>query len=135
MIKIKNEFILKYGVPSLAVIVVAIQLSLVHYQNLNRWKGGGYGMYTKIHFYYDQIYIPGMSVDSLVDNNIVIKNAFRKLMIMPNDANFYNAAKLVLETTDKDSVQVQLWEPSINSSNGTYSRVLINEIQLKNQDL
>ncbi|WP_405572311.1 hypothetical protein [Winogradskyella sp. Asnod2-B02-A] len=130
-----KELFLKYGIPSLAILVIAIQFFFIKTQQLNQWKGGGYGMYTKIHFYYNQIYIPDISVDSLADNNNGIKNAFRMLKIMPNDANFYKAAQLVLKATDKDSVHLQLWEPSVNSSNGTYSRVLINEIHLKNQDL
>ena len=141
-----KELFLKYGIPILAIIVIAIQFFFVKTQQLNHWKGGGYGMYTKVHFYYNQIYIPGVSVDSLVDNNNDIKNAFRMLKIMPNDgsilaifdgnnAHFYEAAQLVLKATAKDSIHVQLWEPSVNSNSGTYSRVLINEIQLKNQDL
>ena len=130
-----KELFLKYGIPILAIIVIAIQFFFVKTQHLNHWKGGGYGMYTKVHFYYNQIYIPGVSVDSLVDNNNDIKNAFRMLKIMPNDAHFYEAAQLVLKATAKDSIHVQLWEPSVNSNSGTYSRVLINEIQLKNQDL
>ena len=130
-----KEFFLKYGIPSLAVIVIVIQFFLVNTQKLNVWKGGGYGMYTGIHFYYDQIYIPDISVDSLIANNLEIENAFRDLKIMTNNYNLNKAAKLVLRTTGKDSIHLQIWKPTVNRENAIYSRTLVNEIFLKHSDL
>lgn len=131
----KKEAFLKYGIPSLAVIVIAIQLFFVNTKKLNKWKGGGYGMYTEIHYYYNQIYIPGMSVDSLLIDNSEMKSTFGYLMLMPNKDNLEKAAKLVLKTTDKDSIHVQIWKPIVNSKNGVYSRELIDEIYFKKSDL
>nr|WP_321246111.1 hypothetical protein [uncultured Psychroserpens sp.] len=131
----KKEAFLKYGIPSLAVIVIVIQLFFVNTKKLNKWKGGGYGMYTEIHYYYNQIYIPGMSVDSLLIDNSEMKSTFGYLMLMPNNDNLEKAAKLVLKTTGKDSIHVQIWKPIVNSKNGIYSRELIDEIYLKKSDL
>ena len=135
MAKETNDLLLKYGIPSLAVIVIFIQLVFVNTQKLNKWKGGGYGMYTEIHFYYHQIYIPGMSVDSLVTTDTELKKSFSYLMLMPNRKNLKKAGELVLEKTQKDSIQIQVWKPTVSSETGRYSRVLIDEIHLKNKDL
>ncbi|WP_179006639.1 hypothetical protein [Winogradskyella forsetii] len=130
-----KELLLKYGIPGIAVIVIAIQLFFVNTQKLNKWKGGGYGMYTGIHYYYDQIYIPGLSVDSLIEVNRDIENAFRMLKRMPNENNLKKAANIVLKTTDKDSIHVQIWKPTVDSKKGNYSRKLYNELYLKKSDL
>ena len=135
MPKSPKEFLLKYGIPVIAIVLIGIQLFYVNTQNLTKWKGGGFGMYTGIHFYYDQIYIPGMSVDSLLKENRAIADAFGILKIMPNDKNLRTAAELVLKRSGKDSIHLQLWKPSVNSKNGVYSRVLFNEIHLKSSDL
>ena len=129
-----KELLLKYSIPCIAVVIIVIQLFYVNTQKLNKWKGGGYGMYTGIHYYYDQIYIPGFSVDSLIANNHEIEYTFRDLKIMPNDYNLNKAAKLVLSETGKDSIHIQIWKPTINSEKGVYSRTLITEIFYKSSD-
>nr|WP_321234275.1 hypothetical protein [uncultured Psychroserpens sp.] len=135
MSNIKNEALLKYGIPSLAIITIVMQLFFVHTKNLNKWKGGGYGMYSEIHYYYNQIYIPGISVDSLVKNDADMKATLGYLMLMPNEDSLKKAAELVLQTTEKDSIHIQIWKPTVDSKNGVYSRALIDEIYLKNSDL
>ena len=129
-----KELLLKYSIPCIAIVIIVIQLFYVNTQKLNKWKGGGYGMYTGIHYYYDQIYIPGFSVDSLIANNHEIENTFRDLKIMPNDYNLNKAAKLVLSETGKDSIHIQIWKPTINSEKGVYSRTLLTEIFYKSSD-
>ena len=135
MVNKTKERFLKYGIPCLAVFVIAIHVFFVNTQRLNKWKGGGYGMYTGIHYYYNQIYIPGMSVDSLITDDLDMKTVLGNLKVMPNNDNLLTAAERVLKTTDVDSIHIQIWKPTVNSKNGVYSRVLINEIYLKNRDL
>ena len=129
-----KELFLKYGIPGLAVIVIAIHLFFVNTQNLNKWKGGGYGMYTQIHYYHNQIYIPGLSVDSLLKDNREMKNTLSFLVLMPNKNTLKKAGKLILNTTQKDSIHIQIWKPSVNSKTGHYTRELIDEIHLKSTD-
>ncbi|RXJ45985.1 hypothetical protein [Gelidibacter gilvus] len=126
-----KEFVLKYGIPTLAVIVIAVHLFLVNTKNLSKWKGGGYGMYTELHYFGNQIYIPGMSLDSLLKDNQEMKKTLSCLMVMPNIDNLNKAGQLILKTTQKDSIHVQIWKPIVNSKNGHYSRVLIDEVYLK----
>lgn len=135
MAKISKEFFLKYGISFITVVVIAIQLFLANTQRLNAWKGGGYGMYTSIHYYYNQIYIPGMVVDSMIADDNQMKRVLGRLKLMPNDDNLVKAAKYVMKTTDEDSIHIQIWKPTVNSENGIYSRALVNEIHLKNSDL
>lgn len=130
-----KELILKYGIPSLAVFIIAIQLFYVNTKNLSKWKGGGYGMYTEIHYFSNQIYIPGMSLDSLLKDNREMKSTLGYLMLMPNRDNLNKAGELILKTTQKDSIHIQIWKPIVNSENGFYSRVLIDEVHLKATDL
>ena len=125
-----KEVILKYGIPSLAILVFVIQLLFVSTKKLNRWKGGGYGMYTEIHYYYNQIYVPNMSVDSLLKDDPVMKATLGRLMLMPNKENLIKAAKYIQEIKQKDSIHIQIWKPVINSNNGVFSRVLIDEVYL-----
>lgn len=129
-----KELVLKYGIPTLAVIVIAVHLFLVNTKNLSKWKGGGYGMYTEIHYFSNQIHIPGMSLDSLLKDNREMKKTLGYLMLMPNTDNLNKAGQLILKTTQKDSIHVQIWKPIINSKNGRYSRVLIDEVHLKSTD-
>lgn len=135
MNKTSKQELLKYGIPSLALIVFLIQLFLVNTKDLSRWKGGGYGMYTEMHYAYNQIYIPGMSVDSLVKDNPKMKSALGHLMVMPNKINLEKAAILVLNTYNRDSIHVQIWKPIVNVENGTYTRVLKEEIRLNKSSL
>jgi hypothetical protein len=92
-------------------------------------------MYTGIHYGYNQIYIPGMSVDSLVKDNEDLKTVFGNLLLMPNNENLKKAAIGVLKTTDKDSLRIQVWAPTVNSKNGNYTRTLVNELNFNNSDL
>ncbi|WP_411895898.1 hypothetical protein [Winogradskyella sp. A2] len=101
---------------------------------MNKWKGGGFGMYSEIHYYYNQIYIPDMSVDSLIKDDSM-KESLGFLMLMPNDINLKKSAELILKTTKRDSINIQIWRPLMNSESGVYTRVLENETYLKHQDL
>ncbi|WP_407556879.1 hypothetical protein [Winogradskyella sp. 4-2091] len=131
----RNVIFFKYSIPCLAIIVIVIQLVVVKTQNLSKWKGGGYGMYSEIHYFYNQIHIPNLSVDSLVNVNSNLKNSLGYLMLMPNDNRIKESAQLILETTKNDSISVQLWKPVVDSKKQSLTRVLVNEIQLNNGDL
>lgn len=134
MASIPKKLLLKHGIPSLAIVVIVLQLFFVNTYKLNNWKGGGYGMYSEIHFYYNQIYISGLSVDSL-ETDKEIKNSLKYLKLMPNEDNLKASAELILKSTENDSIHLQIWKPTMNAKNGVYSRVLLNEIYLKNQEL
>ncbi len=129
-----KSFLLKYGISSFMLVVIAIQFYSVKTKNLNKWKGGGFGMYSEIHYYYNQIYIPDMSVDSLIKDDSM-KESLGFLMLMPNDINLKKSAELILKTTKRDSINIQIWRPLMNSESGVYTRVLENETYLKHQDL
>lgn len=130
----KKEILLKYGIPALAIVVIFVQLFLVNTKNLNRWKGGGYGMYSELHYKSNQIHIPGMSIDSLLKDNREMKRTLGYVMLIPNTENLKKAAELILKTTKKDSVHIQVWKSTVNSKDGHFTRVLIEEIYRKTTD-
>tara|TARA_Y100000815_G_C13149186_1_gene427369 strand:- start:262 stop:669 length:408 start_codon:yes stop_codon:yes gene_type:complete len=134
MISKSKVFFLKYSIPLLAILVIAIQLFLVNTKNLNRWKGGGYGMYSEMHYYFNKVYVPGLSVDSLAKADSDLKIAFSNLMLMPNNQNLNLVAKYVLQKTNKDSVLVQIWKPVVDSKSNSYKRMLINQVLLKKSE-
>jgi hypothetical protein len=129
-----KEFLLKYGIASLAVVVIMVHFFLVNTQNLNRWKGGGYGMYTEIHYTYNKLHIPGMSIDSLITDS-EMKAILGRIKIMPNDDNLKKAAEFVMQKKQKNSIHIQIWKPTLNTEDGMYTRVLFNEIYLKKPSL
>lgn len=127
--------LLNYTIPAFMVIVIIVQLFLVYTKQLSRWKGGGYGMYTEIHYSHNQIYIQGgISVDSL-EKDMDIKEAFKFLRLMPNKNHLEKVAKLVLKKTQRDSIHMQIWKPKIDLRSGLYTRVLIDEVYLKSINL
>ena len=130
-----KEFLLKYGVPSLSILVVCIQIIMMNTKRLNAWKGGGYGMYSDIHYYYNQIYIPGMVVDSIIKDDPSMKDPLGRLLLMPNKNTLKTAAERILETSGKDSIEIQVWKPIIDLESGKYSRALVDEIHLNYSDL
>ena len=135
MPKKAKELILKFGIPCLVVITIAIHFFLANTQSLNAWKGGGYGMYTSIHYYYNEIYIPGMVVVNMIEDNKEMETTLGQLKLMPNDNNLKIAADLVMKTYDKDSIHIQIWKPTINLENRDYSRALVNEIHVNKSEL
>ena len=126
----KKSRLLKYAIPAVMLMVIAVQLFLVYSKNLSRWKGGGYGMYTEIHYYHNKIYVNGMSADSLAKDDD-LKDALGFLKLMPNKDQLKKTAELVLKKTKKDSIHMQIWKPKMSANNGKYTRVLIDEIYLK----
>ncbi|TXE10749.1 hypothetical protein ES711_02245 [Gelidibacter salicanalis] len=129
-----RERLLKFGIPGLAVILIAIQFYNAHTQNLSKWKGGGYGMYTELHYIYNQVHIVNVSVDSLQKHNPSIKKAIHKVKLMPNRTNLQEAGEHILKITNKDSIHIQLWKPQVRFKQQSYTRVLMDELFLKATD-
>jgi len=129
-----RERLLKFGIPGLAVISIAIQFYTAHTQNLSKWKGGGYGMYTELHYLYNQVHITQLSVDSLKKNHPSIQKAINTVKLMPNRANLQKAGEHILKITKKDSIHIQLWKPQVRYKQQKYTRVLVDELFLKSTD-
>lgn len=123
--------ILKYTIPIIALLIILIQFAIVKSTHLTKWKGGGFGMYTEVHCYYNEVYIKnlGSALDSLRTIDYTLDKAVKQAKCLPNTSNLKDIAKLVSKYETKDTVTVQVWKPLINAQNASYSRELIIEYQ------
>ncbi|MEO6347625.1 MAG: hypothetical protein ABIO60_06915 [Aquaticitalea sp.] len=126
----KNWSILKYAIPILALLIIVIQFGIVNATNLNKWKGGGFGMYTEVHCYYNEVYIKHLehSLDSLRTIDFPLDQAIKKAKCLPNTYNLREIAKLVSKY-GTDTITVQIWKPLVEAQSNSYSRELVNEFQ------
>lgn len=125
----KNGFLFKYAIPTVALFIVVVQLFLVSENNLTRWKGGGFGMYSEMHYYYNEVIISNLVIplDSLKKSDTNIANKIHRLKRMPSTALLKDVAQLLTKYSSKDTITVQVWRPLLDSKKARYSRELINE--------
>lgn len=123
----KNFF--KYLVPFLALTLVGVHFALVHVKKLTPWKGGGFGMYSDIHFYYNEVYVTpiGQSLDSLAVADPNIFGAINTLKRMPSSQNLQKYAPDFYRYANSDSITIQVWKPKVNAQNATYTREIVNQ--------
>lgn len=121
----------KYAIPIIAVMVIIVHFVLVKTSNLNRWKGGGFGMYSEVHYYYNEVYISDLSqpLNSLIAEDKFIKHVVMDVKRMPNKSNLENMAKIISKYVASDTISIQVWKPLVNSKNASYSRKLVNQFQ------
>lgn len=123
--------IFKYWVPIIALVIVAVHFFLTKTTNLNSWKGGGFGMYSEVHYYFYDLVIEDLNkpLDELVKEDKSIDQFVMVVKRSPNDQNLHRMAELAFKYVSSDTVTIQIWKPLIDSKNSTYSRELINEYQ------
>ncbi len=125
----KNGFLLKYSVPLVALLIIAVQLFMVSEHNLTRWKGGGFGMYSEMHFNFNEVIVNNldMQLDSIKKSDTDIANKVRTLKRIPNTANLKELAQLIASHSLDSTITVQVWRPLLDTKKARYSRELINE--------
>ncbi|MGY0408467.1 MAG: hypothetical protein ACWIPJ_08965 [Polaribacter sp.] len=121
-------------VPIISLIVIAFQMVIVRTDGLSRWKGGGFGMYSEIHFSQHEVWVNNtdFSLDSLTKNNSEVRLAVNKLKLIPSQKNLRQAAKLIQKLSRIDTIIIQVWKPYINIEKSLYTRKLINELKYIN---
>ncbi len=132
---LNRKKIVKYFVPILMFLVAAFQLFQVNNDGLTRWKGGGYGMYSEIHYSYYEVWITyqGEIKEIKHDEKIegISSRRSRRLILkvksFPNNRNLRALAK-ILKKDEGYPITIQVWKPKINIDNLSYSRVLLKEI-------
>ncbi len=120
-----------YWVPALAFLVVAIQLVLCNTWNLTKWKGGGFGMYSEVHFYYHDVFVSPLSIplDSLQKKDTNISDAIMQAKRMPSDANLRRMGELVSKYASSDTITIKVWKPQIDAKTSRYSRELMYKLK------
>ena len=122
---------INFTVAFLALSVVLFQLIRVYTEGLSRWKGGGFGMYTEVHYKQHEIWVnhANFSLDSLAKNNSKVRESIVKLKRTPSDKNLHQTAQLIQKFAQIDTLTIQVWKPKIAIENAEYTRELINELK------
>ena len=130
MARIKENFS-NYWVPIVALLVIIAHFLLANTFNLSKWKGGGFGMYTEVHYYYNEVFIPHLDppLTVLADEHYEIEKIMKDIKRMPNDGNLEKMAKSISKFVSSDTITIQVWKPFIDSESANYSRELVNELQ------
>lgn len=127
----KKASIHKYWVPIIALLIIAVHFGLAKTSNLNRWKGGGFGMYSEVHYYFNDLVIDNLNkpLDAIIKEDKNFAGFVMDVKRLPNTKNLHNMAELASKYVSSDTVTIQIWKPLIDSKNSTYSRELVNQYQ------
>lgn len=121
---------LVFCVPVIALIVITFQVVMVKTNQLSRWKGGGFGMYSEIHHGHNEIWLKHktISIDSLAQKNKRLNASIKRLKAHQTKNNLKTTAKLIQKLTQYDTIVLQVWKPKIDVNKATYYRTLASEI-------
>lgn len=120
-------------IPLLLVGFFLAQLWHSQEGQLTRWKGGGFGMYTDIHWSSNQVWVGSrehwFSGDTLTEllgheNQRYLGRVQRN----PSEENMRQLADLIMERGALEECFLQVWRPEIDEECTTYGRVLVSEM-------
>ncbi|MFN2260917.1 MAG: hypothetical protein ABR595_02475 [Psychroflexus sp.] len=121
----RKKFIQYWSVPTLLFLVACFQIYQVEFEEKSRWKGGGFGMYTTIHSFNDEIWID----DEFVSTENLPKKDSLHLHILKSKYKFHPTKthlKNLIDWLDieKDSVKIQIFKPEFDLENSVYTKRL-----------
>lgn len=121
----------KLTIPILAIVIIAIQLTIINQHQLSRWRGGGFGMYAEVHPNEFQVWVNPSSIpfDDLVQSYPELKTAVNKTKIYPSVSNMRFTAKLLSQLSKSDSLKISVWKPLISSKDQNYTRKLVADFE------
>ncbi|ARN77021.1 hypothetical protein BST97_02845 [Nonlabens spongiae] len=108
-------------IPLLITGIAGAQLYKAQ-NGFTRWKGGGFGMYSEMHYNLNQIWLN----DQLIEQEQLPEELSKSFKRKPSDAH----ANLILKELASDfpdAEKLQLWRPTFNLESMTYSRKLVYE--------
>ncbi len=110
----------RFWLLPLIVIIVFFSQLYMQSKGLSRWRGGGFGMYTEVHFDYRQIWVD----DSLVKLDKSLKAKKDNLLLRSFKAfpSTYMLAKVRERFDIRDDQNVEIWVPMIEPENFTFYR-------------
>lgn len=102
-------------------------------KGLSKWKGGGYGMYSQIHFNRNEIWY-GTSTNCFLEitdesllNTKEARKVFNSVKRYPNKKKLEKLANLIENELEIEGLIIQVWRPKVNTTELTYTRELIYE--------
>lgn len=109
--------------------MVGAQFFMVYRQNLTRWKGGGFGMYSQIHPIDKRVWIVTK------DSSWIVSERKSNLGKMAHTICFYPSQKALKRFTHEvaatyglEEFTVEIWEPNLNPKTNTLSKKLTAQI-------
>lgn len=114
------RFLSNYGVVLLLASIAIIQLANAH-NGLSRWKGGGFGSYSEIHYSQVKIFVAfEVQKDELVDQEFEFEETdeLNRLMQIaqrfPSEENCLALAKEASSISKLSKINIEVWRPSFN---------------------
>lgn len=123
-----TKFIKYYLLASIIILVASMQLYKSQTTHQSQWKGGGFGMYTTINEVNGLIivnqnrYTREMLTNADVTKKFHLENNLLYAPSSKHAQEFYKYLK-----TKKDTVLIQVFQPTLNTKNNTLSYDLVYE--------
>jgi len=133
----KHRFFKYYAVPLLLLSVACVQLFLVG-KGLNRWRGGGFGMYSEFHYSDTVVLIKSAKGSAARQDSIVLADSIPRSLvqsvgIFPHEPSVKKLAAQVASKIKHDSFLIEVWKPSLDMDSLIYRRKLILRYSHENQ--
>ena len=127
-----KEYLKYYGVPALLLLVSAAQLVMVG-KGLNRWRGGGFGMYSDFHFSDTVITVnSGNEKDSLLLADSIPRQWLLSVEVFPSKRNIKKLAGALASKINHNDFTIEVWQPSLRMDSLYYKRQLMLRYNHKN---
>jgi hypothetical protein len=120
-----KKYIQYWSIPSLLFIVACFQLYQAEFEHKTRWKGGGFGMYSTIYPFIDEIWVNDkfITYEGLPKkDSLKIKLLTYKVKVHPTKHHIKNLLDAL--ELDEDSVKVQIFKPEFDLEKSIYTKTL-----------
>ncbi len=123
-----KKFFLKYGIGLFLILVCILQLYFVKTQKLSPWKGGGFGMYSGLHYNHYEIWIrpseakDWINLDSIknIPNSIfVLKN---QVLRRPYTKHLEQLSSALCIFQKYNSIEMEIWKPDIYTPDSVFKK-------------
>ena len=128
-----KKSVLTYLPITVSIAIIFFQIYLSSEKELSKWKGGGFGMYTEVHYNNYEVWISKqkVSIESLKRQNQSIKEQIDRCKLWPNSIELEKLALMIRDKNGNEPVIIEVWKPKISAEDMTYSRTLINRVKIK----
>ncbi len=111
--------------PSLLLAVACFQIYQVKFENKSQWKGGGFGMYSTIYPFVDEIWINDEFISTKglpKKDSLKLKLLTYKIKVHPTQKHIQNLLEEL--NLNKDSVKVQIFKPEFDLDKSVFTKTL-----------
>lgn len=104
------------------ILVGAIQFYFVKTEHLSIWKGGGFGMYSSIHYQHAEIWIrpeeskSWINLDSLKNTPASLTVLKNQVLRRPNEVQMKQLSKAICVFQKINGLEMEIWKPEIGTT-------------------